>query len=98
MKMLHYKICFPGSFNGKSLQKVVLLYYPDSWQKIGTKFIKLLLLKPELCFFMQFKLYSEHLANAHAQIKKIEAYQKLLYCDAIKLQRSPFESEYKLRN
>ena len=52
MKTIHYKICFPGCFNGKKF----------------TKFINLFFLIPELCFFMRRKLYPANLANAHAQI------------------------------
>ena len=40
-----------------------LLYYPDIWQKIGTKFINLVLLMPELCFFVRLKFYSVHFTN-----------------------------------
>ena len=56
-----------------------LLYYLDIGQKIEIKVINLVLLIPELCLFMRFKLYPENLVNAHAQIKKNIAYQQLLY-------------------
>ena len=58
----------------------------------------LVFLIAELCFFMRLKLYPTNLANAHAQINKFVAYQKLLYRRTIKNLRYPEESEYKCRN
>ena len=64
------KFVFLGHSMGTVYKRWFGLYYPDIWQNIGTKFINLVILIPELRFVMRFKLYPENFANAHAQIKK----------------------------